>query len=42
VDHSHTGPKKHKKQNEEDDSEDDEPKMNVAPEMIEGTFKYFL
>ncbi|KAK4510322.1 5-hydroxyisourate hydrolase (HIU hydrolase) (HIUHase) [Mucor velutinosus] len=35
VDHSHTGPKKHKKQGEEDDSDDDQPKMNVAPEMIE-------
>ncbi|CAO0794175.1 unnamed protein product [Mucor circinelloides] len=35
VDHSHTGPKKHKKQGEEDDSDDDQPKMNVAPQMIE-------
>ncbi|CAO3643800.1 unnamed protein product [Mucor fragilis] len=35
VDHSHTGPKKHKKQGEEDDSDDDQPKMNVAPEMME-------
>ncbi|KAI8646166.1 hypothetical protein BD408DRAFT_474139 [Parasitella parasitica] len=35
VDHSHTGPKKHKKRGEEDDSDDDQPKMNVAPQMIE-------
>lgn len=42
MDHSHTGPKKHKKQGEEDDSDDDQPKMNVAPQMIEGSRKMQL
>ncbi|KAI8988389.1 hypothetical protein BDF20DRAFT_814428, partial [Mycotypha africana] len=37
VDHSHTGPKKRKRKDAASDDEDDEgPKMNVAPQMIEG------
>ncbi|KAI7905977.1 uncharacterized protein BX663DRAFT_498336 [Cokeromyces recurvatus] len=38
VDHSLTGPKKPKKEGEEE-SEDDEPKMNVAPQLIEGKLR---
>jgi hypothetical protein len=36
VDHSQTGPKKPKKKDGEEESDDDQPKMNVAPQLIEG------
>lgn len=45
VDHSHTGPrdpKKKKKEGEEESSEEEEdkPKMNVAPQLIEGKYSH--
>ncbi|CEJ00897.1 Putative RNA binding motif protein X-linked 2 [Rhizopus microsporus] len=40
VDHSY-GPKKHKKEGEED-SEEEGPLMNVAPEYVEGNVFLFL